>query len=313
MTTASLGTGCLQEVLGEADWRNRQRLHEERVDVWVTPRLQRMSFGQKHPVYDFLFDYYSFRPGQFRRWNPGIGIGLSGTEAALFLDAPAYQKNPEGVIFADPDAWKPKRRVFVHWLRKLLVATGSRPGFFGCHGLHEWAMVYRAPAPRHEDWPLRLGRRETDAVVEAFAICCSHYDAFRFFTPDATPRNRIQLTRPEAAMNEQPACLHANMDLYKWAYKLTPFTPSELVADAFALALQIREVDMRASPYDFSAIGFSPIPIETPDGRAEYETYQRQFAETSAPIRVRLLQVCKTLIERWEQAGAGFVPDTVSP
>ena len=39
---------------------------------------------------------------------------------------------------------------------------------------------------------------------------------------------------------EQPGCLHANMDLYKWAFKLAPFAPAELVADCFALARDIR-------------------------------------------------------------------------
>jgi hypothetical protein len=43
-----------------------------------------------------------------------------------------------------------------------------------------------------------------------------------------------------------------------------PFAPSELIADCFALAHDIREVDMRASPYDVRALGFAPIPIETP-------------------------------------------------
>ena len=30
------------------------------------------------------------------------------------------------------------------------------------------------------------------------------------------------------------------MDLYKWAYKLSPLVPSELVADCFELAREIR-------------------------------------------------------------------------
>lgn len=46
-----------------------------------------------------------------------------------------------------------------------------------------------------------------------------------------------------------------NMDLYKWAYKLSPLVPSELVADCFALAREIRTLDMRASPYDLADPG----------------------------------------------------------
>lgn len=90
------------------------------------------------------------------------------------------------------------------------------------------------------------------------------------------------------------------MDLYKWALKLAPFSPGELVADTFELACAIREVDMRASPYDVRALGFPPIPIETPAGRAEYEAHQRDFAGRAEPLRARLLALCDRLL-----AGAG--------
>jgi hypothetical protein len=90
---------------------------------------------------------------------------------------------------------------------------------------------------------------------------------------------------------EQPGCLHATMDLYKWAYKLLPATPSELLADCFALAADVRELDMRASPYDLSGWGYSPVPIETPAGRAEYAKAQAVFAERAAPLRTSLLDL----------------------
>ena len=71
---------------------------------------------------------------------------------------------------------------------------GGRPGAFGCFGLHEWAMVYREGEHRHPV-PLRLGQAGTDDVVETHKIRCTHIDAFRFFTPDAAPRNRCDPTR----------------------------------------------------------------------------------------------------------------------
>ena len=49
------------------------------------------------------------------------------------------------------------------------------------------------------------------------------------------------------------------MDLYKWAYKCAPLSPSELVADCFALARDIRALDMRASPYDLADLGYPPV------------------------------------------------------
>jgi hypothetical protein len=55
-------------------------------------------------------------------------------------------------------------------------------------------MVYRQPpsAVRHATYPLRLGGPGTDEVVETHRITCTHYDAFRFFTDAARPRNVVQ-------------------------------------------------------------------------------------------------------------------------
>jgi len=107
---------------------------------------------------------------------------------------------------------------------------------------------------------------------------------------------RLQPARATVAEHEQRGCLHANMDLYKWAFKLAPFTPSELVADCFELARDIREVDMRASPYDLRALGFAPIAIETPEGRSDYESHQRTFAARGEPLRARLIALCERLL-----------------
>ncbi len=72
-------------------------------------------------------------------------------------------------------------------------------------------------------------------------------------------------------VNEQPGCLHVHMDLFKWALKLHPYVPSELVADALEIALLAREVDMRASPYDLYSYRFSSARVKHKDkgGRSE--------------------------------------------
>ena len=82
------------------------------------------------------------------------------------------------------------------------------------------------------------------------------------------------------------------MDLYKWAYKLSPLVGSDLVADCFALAREIRALDMRASPYDLAELGYPPVPVETPEGRAEYARRQRDFADRATLLRGRLIEVC---------------------
>ena len=45
------------------------------VRPWAEDRSRRMSRGEKHPVYDFLFEYYSFRPAHARlTWRFGDQI-----------------------------------------------------------------------------------------------------------------------------------------------------------------------------------------------------------------------------------------------
>ena len=62
-----------------------------------------------------------------------------------------------------------------------------------------------------------------------------------------------------------------------------------MTADAFALAHEIRVLDMRASPYDVTLLGVEPIAIETPAGKAEFTAAQRTFAQRSTALRQRLL------------------------
>jgi hypothetical protein len=71
---------------------------------------------------------------------------------------------------------------------------------------------------------------------------------------------------------------------------------SDLVADCFELARDIRELDMRAAPYDLAGLGFEPVRIETPAGRAAYVKEQRAFAERGAPLRRRLVEECERLL-----------------
>ncbi len=286
------------EILAPAAWTERKHAHEKRVRAWTEPHLQRAARGEKHPVYDFLFTYYSFRASWLGQWHPGPDVALAGEGAREFLRWPEYRETTDGVIAIDPAALTDKRRVSIRWMRDLLAAMTTRPPAFGCFGLHEWAMVYRQTPDeiRHNAYPLRFPPDELARIVESQPVRCTHFDAFRFFTAPARPLNKHQPERATVTEHEQRGCLHANMDLYKWAFKLAPFTPSELIADCFALARDIREIDMRASPYDLAALGFPPITIETPDGRMDYERHQRAFAARGEPLRARLLAVCARLL-----------------
>ncbi|MGW4488890.1 3-methyladenine DNA glycosylase [Amycolatopsis sp. NPDC004368] len=267
-------------VLDEPVWRARVAAHEQRVDELLAEHRQRRRAGVKHPVHDFLFTYYSFRPNQLRRWSPGYGVVLTG--------------GGDPIPRADVEA----RRDRIAGIRALLVATAAREPHFGCFGLHEWAMVYGLSEDqvRHTSHPLRLGPAGTDGVVDSHRIACSHFDAYRFFTPAARPLNSLNPAADDRPSFEQPACLHAGMDLYKHAFRLAPLIPSELVADCLELARDIRVLDMRASPYDLTALGYEPVPIETVHGKQVYAAAQRAFAERGAPLRQRLIEECERLL-----------------
>lgn len=313
---AAVYPGAVAELTPD-QWRARARAHADRVDALVGDHLERRRRGEAHPVHDFLFTYYSLRPARLRRWQPGAGVTLVHEDGRReTLDVAGYLD---------------RRAPTVRFVADLLAATAARPAQLGCFGLHEWAMVYRhgADGERRHPAPLRLGPAGTDAVVEGMRIRCSHFDAYRFFTPEAMPRNTLRpsreqmvtleqpgclhatldmhtepegnsvalpLTRRTAMQHEQPGCLHANMDCYRWAYKLGEAVSSEFLVDCFELAQRIRVLDMRASPYDLSDYGFEPVQIETAEGRAEYVEHQRAFAAEGQALRRRLLEVCGSLL-----------------
>ncbi|MCX4092662.1 3-methyladenine DNA glycosylase [Nocardia sp. alder85J] len=288
------------EVLPEPAWRARAAAHRLRVDALIGAYLDRRATGATHPVIDFLFTYYGHTPAQLRRWHPGYGIALA--NAGEFANTRGYHemppRHPDGdpARTADPD-FLLARRGTVEFVVDLLRATAARPAQLSCFGLHEWAMVYRTDEVRHRQLPLRLGSTGTDAVVDSMPLRCTHFDAFRFFTPAAAPRNAEALTRADQVHREQPGCLHATMDLYKWGFKLVPLIDSDLLLDCFELACAARDLDMRASPYDLSELGYTAVPIETPSGRAQYVREQSRLAERAGPLRDRLLAAAEILLD----------------
>ena len=249
----------------------REAAHRARLAPYVEPHLARRRDGVKHPVHDFLFTYYSFSPAKLMAWHPGWPE--SGTREQLDRLRPADPRHP-GAARRDDVAPGAHRL-----LRAARVGDGAR-------------------APTRPATTGRCGSAATgtDEVVESHRIACSHFDAYRFFTPTAVPLNTLSPGRDDRAAYEQPGCLHATMDLYKHAFRLSPLVSSDLVADCFVLAWDVREVDMRASPYDFSDLGLEPIRIETPEGKREYAAHQRAFADRAAPLRARLVETCDLLL-----------------
>ncbi len=293
MTT---GTDTKQTTLTESEWLALELAHHDRMSEWLEPELKRHTLHDYHPIHDFLFTYYSFRPALMKRWNPQGGVSLKGAVAKRFLKDRRYAEDESGV-FLDRAKLSKKEMDRIKWIYDLLKKAEVRPPQFNCFGLHEWAMVYKSENVRHESLPLRMSMDEITKVVDSQTICCSHYDAFRFFTKAAEPLNTIKPEHETRDKFEQFGCLHFNMDLYKWCYKLIPMVSSDLMADCFFLALDARIVDMRASPYDVSQYGYAPICIETEAGRLEYVKEQSRILEKSKPLRERMFEECEWLLK----------------
>lgn len=295
-------------------WQPLETAHRHRAEALTAGHRARKQRGAKHPIEDFLWTYYSVTPAELARWHPGAGTALEGVDRSGWR---YYAPGTPATL--DLTAYFTKRGSTVDYVERLLTATLERAPQFGCFGLHEWAMVYRLGpgAIRHAGLPLRLGHEASDHVVESHRIVCSHFDAYRFFTPEASPLNTLRPTRENQPDTEQAGCLHAGMDVYKWAAKLGPILPGEVLLDSFELARYIREVDMRASPYDVTGFtgadgsALTPIAIETEAGKHEYERLQRSFADRGNALRLRVLTAISAA--RVAAAGAaGATPTTAA-
>ena len=283
-------------VLSKSDWQERADTHYVRVHTFAQEARKRASRQEKHPVYDFLTRYYPFSFGRFEKWKPGIGVSLENADKDLFPEKLYTHESDENCTLnlAALDQKEAERHAFT---LELLKNTAGRPALHSCFGMHEWAMVFTGGNVRHRELaPLRLSQEEIDNFVHSRPLVCTHFDAFRFFSPQAQPLNKHQPTLHDRPKLEQPGCIHVNMDLYKWASKASPWVGSDLQWECFQLALKAREIDMRASPYDLSEWKYEPICIETETGRAEYVRYQKALEDEGAILRNKLIQLLEKLI-----------------
>ncbi|TYR16169.1 3-methyladenine DNA glycosylase [Corynebacterium urealyticum] len=295
-----------EHVLGRNEWEAREAAHVRRVESLTTAHQARRQRGERHPVWDFLFSYYPVTPGKLKKWHPGLGTALQIRPDEPVEELPQvkdFYQRVGNTWRLDLSAFLARRGETARFIQRLLAATAARPAVLSCFGLHEWAMVYR-DTPRHPE-PLRLGAAGTNEVVESHELKCTHFDAFRFFTPASTPMNTNQLSRESQEFFEQPSCLHAGMDLYKWATKLGPVVPGELWVDCFELARDFRQLDMEASPYDLREWGFEPVRIETAEGKAEYVRRQRELTGRAQELRGKLLELLDLLLSHEDHPRQG--------
>lgn len=289
-------------------WQVLRVAHREIVLPWITPRLERRSRQESHPVDDFLFEYYPISTNRLLTWHPGINKTLQAL-ADDVSDFPEtsyrYVPGSDGQFGAleISQGWLAKNQGPALLLKDFLATTYSRTLRSGCFGLHEWAMVLGANEVRHEKWPLRLSQTQIQATIDEVGLRCTHFDAFRFFTPVAAPLNPLQLTRIDQTEVEQPGCLHANMDLYKHAQRFAPIFGSDLVRQSFQLARDIRSVDMQVAPYDLAELGVIPIRVETQTGRDTFAELQVEFAGRAQQLRLEMISALESTWTPAEIAG----------
>lgn len=285
-----------ERILERDEWQELANSHAVRVAPIANNVRDRKDRAARHPIDDFMWDYYTLRPSRLEWWHPGLGTVL--------LDAPEYaEKRGYETIgnqtFVSPQFIENRKESF-EWTLKLLQETSAREPRFQCFGFHEWAMLYKLDPTevRHEQLPLRLTPEEIAEVVEAQELKCTHYDAFRFFVPGARSLNHLILTRDGQHQNEQSGCLHANMDVYKWAYKTLPIIDSDLLFKAFELAKEIRILDMQATPYDLTEWGYEPVKTETAEGKNEYVRRQKEFSASAQILRAELIAKIENALSR---------------
>lgn len=292
----------LRSQLAYPSWTARAHAHTAQVGSWADDFLKRRSVGIVHPVHDFLFTYYNCSPLKLKQWVPSceeeLVVSDHFREEYPWLNDYWFQVD-ENVLRHRTERFNENIRGLAKFITELCEGILQRAPRFGCFGLHEWAMVYKLPSQdlRHKNQPLRLSQKDVSAFVESQSICCSHYDAYRFFTLEALPLNTLKPQLETRKEMEQGGCVHANMDIYKWAVKLWPWIGSDFIAKAFRLALECRELDMRASPYDLTEVGYLPICIENEEGRNQYMTEQQLLAKRSIPLRQELQAFCKRFSE----------------
>jgi len=123
-----------QHTLSRSAWLAARAAHQARIDQLLGGHTTRRSHGIPHPVVDFLFKYYSFRPAKLRRWSPPTNTLLLDT-APDETDHPAsFQAVGTHCQMVPPPT---SRAAFIEWAFHYLQAISLREPLFHCHGLHE--------------------------------------------------------------------------------------------------------------------------------------------------------------------------------
>ena len=118
-------------VLSPEQWQEQAELHRQRAESLTAEHLERRRAGRKHPIFDFLFEYYPTKPAQLARWHPGVGVLLEGNPPhAGWRD---YTTFSDGVGVDVRSFWK-RRKEALLYIETLLSSKPTRwwsPTTFG--------------------------------------------------------------------------------------------------------------------------------------------------------------------------------------
>ena len=245
--------------------------------------------GVAHPVEDFLFTYYSYRPASLRRWHPGLGVELDRRASRAFERRRGLRSLHAGRRDARPGAdVRRTGRIRSRWIRRPARAPPPRAPPDARHASActngPWSTARPADEVRHAAYPLRLGaagnrRGGGDAPHHAAATSTR----FASSPSRARPLNVLQPTR-ESPARPRATRLPARR---RWTSTSGPTSCARSRhrswwPTASRWPARFRVVDMRAAPYDLQlSLGVEPIRIETPEGKGAYVTAQRSFATAS--------------------------------
>ena len=276
-------------VLPADSWRESQTAHEARVDALIRGHLDRArrcrsAPGRGLPLHLLLPAARAAAPlAPGRSGRAAGGRAASGPAwrfhrvvdrtASSRVDVARLPRPTRGTPARARPAPAGRDRVAagpVRLLRAARVGDGLPPG---------------RRAVRHAGCRCGSGAAGTDAVVESHRIRCSHYDAFRFFTA-AGARRGTRCSRPGTARSRSssPAACTRRWTSTSGRTSCCPrraqsswwSTPSSSPAT-------IRELDMRASPYDLTALGLRPRPDRDARGQGRL----RRGASAASPSRRR--------------------------
>src|SRR5699024_7427180 len=135
-------SGRLGDGVVSADrWRVVRDAHVDRIAARTDEHIARRMRQERHPVEDFLFTYYPFKPGQLKKWHPvpGVGLGLAdGRGRRCFVRRWCRFDGDGTTAEVVLESWRADRGDGARLIASLLASTLHREANFGCFGIHEW-------------------------------------------------------------------------------------------------------------------------------------------------------------------------------